>query len=283
MPSPSEPAVMSNDPFRTRDHVADFDDIVADIVSRSAETRATLPMSAGIAYGEDEAERLDLFFPPGERRDLAVHIFIHGGYWRMFSRSDYSYVANTVTKAGAIAVIVDYALMPEVRMAAIVDQIRRSKQWVLDNIAAYGGDPARLSVSGHSAGAHLATFLFEKTPMPSRIRAALLLGGLYDLKPLQTSFLQPLIGITVDEASAFTPMTRWHDPETAATILVGDQETSPFHQQAADFGKRLRAQGHLVCDLRLNDRNHMNSVRDLGISGTQSGDCLMAMIGGNGL
>lgn len=272
---------MSNDPFRTRDHVADFDDIVADIVSRSAETRATLPMSAGIAYGEDEAERLDLFFPPGERRDLPVHIFIHGGYWRMFSRSDYSYVANTVTKAGAIAVIVDYALMPEVRMAAIVDQIRRSKQWVLDNIAAYGGDPARLSVSGHSAGAHLATFLFEKTPMPSRIRAALLLGGLYDLKPLQTSFLQPLIGITDDEAAAFTPMTRWHDPETAATILVGDQETSPFHQQAADFGKRLRAQGHLVCDLRLNDRNHMNSVRDLGISGTQSGDCLMAMIEGN--
>ncbi|RUW94417.1 alpha/beta hydrolase [Mesorhizobium sp. M7A.F.Ca.US.010.02.1.1] len=283
MPSPSEPAVMSKDPFRTRDHVADFDDVVADIVSRSAETRAILPMSADIAYGEGKAERLDLFFPPGARRDLPVHIFIHGGYWRMFSRSDYSYVANTVTKAGAIAVIVDYALMPEVRMAAIVDQIRRAKQWVLDNIAAHGGDPARLSVSGHSAGAHLATFLFEKTPMPSRIRAALLLGGLYDLKPLQTSFLQPLIGITDEEATAFTPMTRWHDPETAATILVGDQETSPFHQQAADFGKRLRAQGQLVCDLRLNDRNHMNSVRDLGISGTQSGDCLMAMIEGNGL
>ncbi|BAV51146.1 esterase [Mesorhizobium sp. 113-1-2] len=269
---------MPRDPFRTRDHVADFDDIVADIVARSAATRATLPMVADVPYGEGKAERLDLFFPLGRRSDLPVHIFIHGGYWRMFSRSDYSYVAETVTKAGAIAVIVDYALMPEVRMAEIVEQVRRAKQWVLDNIAGHGGDPSRLSVSGHSAGAHLATFLFEKTPMPSRIHAALLLGGLYDLKPLQTSFLEPLIGITDEEAVAFTPMTRWHDPNTAATILVGDQETPPFHQQAADFATLLRAQGHGVRNLCLDGRNHMNSVRDLGLSGTQAADCLIAMI-----
>ncbi|ANN61048.1 alpha/beta hydrolase [Mesorhizobium sp. 2RAF45] len=269
---------MQKDPFRTRDHVADFDDIVADIVARSTATRATLPMVANVAYGNGAAERLDLFFPPVGRKNIPVHIFIHGGYWRMFSRGDYSYVANTVTKAGAIAVIVDYALMPEFRMAAIVEQVRRAKQWVLDNIVDHGGDPARISVSGHSAGAHLATFLFEKTPMPSRIRAALLLGGLYDLKPLQRSFLEPLIGITDEEAAAFTPMTRRHDPKTAVTILVGDQETQPFHQQAADFGTLLRAQGHGVRDLRLNDRNHMNSVRDLGIVGTQAGDCLMQTI-----
>ena len=269
---------MLKDPFRTRDHVADFDDIVADIVARSATTRATLPMLADIPYGQGKAERLDLFFPQGRRSDLPVHIFIHGGYWRMFSRSDYSYVADTVTKAGAIAVIVDYALMPKVRMAEIVEQVRRAKQWVLDNIAGHGGDPSRLTVSGHSAGAHLATFLFEKAPMPSRILAALLLGGLYDLKPLQGSFLEPLIGITDAEADAFTPMTRWHEPETAVTILVGEQETPPFHHQAAEFSARLRARGLAVSEVYLSDRNHMDSVRDLGISGTQAGDCLAGVI-----
>ncbi|RVD46717.1 alpha/beta hydrolase, partial [Mesorhizobium sp. M8A.F.Ca.ET.023.02.2.1] len=124
---------MSKDPFRTRDHVADFDDIVADIVARSAATRASLPMLADVAYGSHEAERLDLFFPEGPRKDLPVHIFIHGGYWRMFTKSDYSYVAETVTSAGAIAVVIDYALMPAVRMAAIVDQVRRARQWVQDN------------------------------------------------------------------------------------------------------------------------------------------------------
>lgn len=269
---------MQKDPFRTRDHVADFDDIVADIVARSAATRATLPMAGDLAYGEHPAEKLDLLFPPARGRNLPVHIFIHGGYWRMFSKADYSYIADTVTKAGAIAVIVDYALMPEVRMAAIVDQVRRAKQWVLDNIASYGGDPGRISLSGHSAGAHLATFLFEKTPAPSHIHAALLLGGLYDLKPLQTSFLKPLIGITDEEAVAFTPMTRQHDPDTDVTIVIGAQETPPFQKQAADFATRLRARGLGVRNLSLKDRNHMNSVRDLGITSTQAGDRLLEII-----
>lgn len=268
---------MPKDPFRTRDHVADFDDIVADIVARSARTRATLPMAGDLAYGEHPAEKLDLFFPPGRGGNLPVHIFIHGGYWRMFSRTDYSYIADTVTKAGAIAVIVDYALMPGVRMAAIVQQVRRAKQWVLDNIASHGGDPGRISLSGHSAGAHLATFLFE-TPTPARIHAALLLSGLYDLEPLQGSFLEPLIGITDAEVTAFTPMTRWHETETAVTILVGEQETPPFHHQAAEFSARLRVRGLAVSEVYLSDRNHMDSVRDLGISGTQAGDCLVEVI-----
>ncbi|WP_421914295.1 alpha/beta hydrolase [Mesorhizobium sp.] len=269
---------MRKDPFRTRDHVADFDDIVADIVARSALARSRLPMVADVAYGEGKAERLDLFFPSGRRGNLPVHIFIHGGYWRMFSRSDYSYVADTVTKAGAIAVIVDYALMPEVRMAVIVEQVRRAKQWVLDNIASHGGDPAKLSVSGHSAGAHLATFLFEAAPKPSGVRAALLMGGLYDLKPLQLSFLHPLIGITDDEVDEFTPMTGRQDPRVAVTIVVGSQETPPFHQQAARFAMRLREQSLRVRDFRLEDRNHMNSVRDLGIVGTQAGQRLMETV-----
>jgi arylformamidase len=268
----------TTDPFRIRDHVAEFDDIVREIVRRSEEARLRLPMLAEVAYGADQTETVDLFFPAVRRESMPVHMFIHGGYWRMFSKRDYSYVAETVTKAGAIAVIVDYALMPSVRMATIVDQVRRAKRWVVDHIAEFGGDPARLTVSGHSAGAHLATFLFNETEIPSGIRAALLLGGLYELKPLQSSFLQSEIGITNEEVGSFTPLTHRHDNNTKVKIMVGGNETVPFHDQAKTFANSLRSQSLQVSSATLAGRNHMDSVRDLGTASSEAGRRLMEVI-----
>ena len=268
---------MTLDPFRTRDHVADFDGIVADIVRRSEKTRATVAMVADVAYGPDPTERADIFFPEGPRDGLPVHIFIHGGYWRMFSKRDYSYIAETVTRAGAIAVIIDYALMPAVRMATIVDQVRRAKQWVVEHIADLGGDPDRLTVSGHSAGAHLATMLFDDDANPSGIKGALLLSGLYDLKPLQHSFLAAEIAITDEEVEQFTPLTHQFDPSVKVDILVGEHETSPFQEQAKGFAAHLTNQ-QLYVSRSSFAGNHMSGVRDLGIAGTAGAHALESIV-----
>lgn len=270
---------MTHDPFRIRDHVAAFDALVAEMTERSAAARRTLPMIGDVRYGAGAAETLDLFFPPGERRGLPVHVFIHGGYWRLFSKDDYSHVAATVTAAGAICVVIDYALMPAVRMAAIVDQVRRAGAWLRGSIAGFGGDPGAITASGHSAGAHLATFLFDEDG-GSGIGAALLLGGLYDLGPLQHSFLAPLIGLTDEEVARFSPLTRRHDPSTRVALLVGQHETAPFHGQAADFARHLRGQGLAVTSSAVSGRNHMDSVRDLGIPGSEAAGALRHLITG---
>lgn len=253
------------DLFRTRDHVADFDNYVAEYERRSAETRARLPAKFDVAYGEMPQEKLDLFFPTDERPDRPVHMFIHGGYWRMFSKNDFSFVAETIVAAGAIAVVIDYTLMPAVRLADVVHQVRKARRWVSDNIGAYGGDAAYLTVSGHSAGAHLATFLFDESEMPSPVTGALLLGGIYDLKPLQYSFLQPLIELTDDEVRRFSPLALRFSPKAKATILFGEHETAPFRDQATAFAMRLRDGGSTVSLSALKAADHMSSVRDLGV------------------
>lgn len=235
-------------------------------------------MLADIAYGDGPSETIDLFFPPERKPNMPVHIFIHGGYWRMFSKRDYSCIADTITAAGAIAVVVDYALMPKVRMATVVDQVRRARDWVVANIAEHGGDPGQLTVSGHSAGAHLATFLFTSDHQPSHIRAALLLGGLYLLEPLRHSFLQAEIALTDHEVAAFTPMTHEHDPATRVSILVGADETTPFHEMADSFLKHLDRQGLPVSSSTLTARNHIDSVRDLSLIESSAGRLLAKLI-----
>lgn len=268
------------DPFRTRDHVPGFDGYVRAFAERSAATRARLPMLADVPYGPWPEETLDLFFPAPDVASGAVHMFVHGGYWRMFSKNDFSFVAETATRAGAVAAIIDYALMPAVRMDVIVNQVRRAKGWIRAHIAEYGGDPRRLTISGHSAGAHLCSLLIGASEEPSGVGAAFLLSGLYDLAPLQSSFLQSEIGITNAEVERFSPLRLRQDPAARVSLLVGERETTPFHDQAAAFSSHLTTQGLAAGTSTLANGDHMSVVADLGIPESETGNLLASLIAG---
>lgn len=268
---------MELDPFKTRDHVSNFDDFVAEYQARSEETRKTLKMSRNVSYGAGVNEKLDLFFSPSPAQNCPVHLFIHGGYWRMFSKDDFSFIAHTVTACGAIAAIMDYDLMPTVRMEKIVHQVRQAFYWLHANAPKFGGDPQQLSISGHSAGAHLATFLFaaEQDLVP---RSVLLLCGVYDLKPLQNSFLKPLIALTDKEVVHFSPLLQQHSTVPNITVAFGENETEPFLRQAKQYFEHLKKAGTKSSAVSLQSCNHMSAVRDLGLMETQAGQLLRSTI-----
>ena len=271
---------MTKDPFRNRDHIENFDTLIDEYKIRSAATRASINMLGGVAYGAGAGEKLDLFFPKGSDGKHPVHLFIHGGYWRMFSKEDFSFVAATITSAGAIAAIMDYDLMPEVRMDRIVSQIRQAIQWLADNIGIYKGDTTRFSISGHSAGAHLATFAFCEGAGSFRPARALLLSGIYDLKPLQFSFLQPLINLTDQEVAVFSPLHHRHETGTRVTAAFGERETYPFKIQGTGFVEHLARQGIPATAHMLGDADHMTAVRDLGTPESEAGKLLIRTICG---
>ncbi|MDB5615587.1 MAG: esterase/lipase [Devosia sp.] len=267
----------TKDLFRTRDHVADFDLYLAEYSSRSAKARARHRSALNLSYGNDATEKLDLFLPPASTAPQPIHMFIHGGYWRMFSKDDFSFIADTVVAAGGIAAIIDYALMPAVRMDTIVDQVRRAASWLVANAARYGGDPTRFTISGHSAGAHLCCSLMD-TGSPVTPQKALLLSGIYDLAPLQSSFLQPLIALTDAEVRSFSPLKASFRAPADIQLLLGSAETAPFHQQAQQLAQNLRGMELGAEVITLAGGNHMSVVQDLGDPATEAGSRLIALI-----
>jgi len=263
---------MDYDPFRIRAIVPEFEEISADYAVASAETRSRHRHVLDIAYGAGPRQKLDVFVPEGLSGPAPVHIFIHGGYWRMFAKEDYSFIADTVSSAGGIAAILDYSLMPDVRMATIIDEVRRATHWIAAKAADFGGDANRITISGHSAGAHLCCFLLN--PQSAPVQAALLISGVYDLKPLQSSFLQPEIGLTDTEVTHYSPLHATQVSTTRATILVGEAETAPFHDQANAFAHHLHSEPTTTVPAA----NHMSIVLDLGTPGTPAAQALTRMI-----
>jgi acetyl esterase/lipase len=113
-----------------------------------------------VAYGQATRHRLDAY-RPSERpaRPLPVVVFIYGGSWRRGSKDDYRFLAEYLTRMGCVVVVADYRLFPEVRFPAFVEDGALAVAWARSNAARLGGDPARVFVMGHSAGAHSAVLL----------------------------------------------------------------------------------------------------------------------------
>lgn len=274
---------MTQDLFRIRDFVPDFDAINADYAVASGETRKRHRHVTDIAYGSAPRQKLDIFLPPETSGPAPVHIFIHGGYWRANNRENYHFVAESVIAAGGIAVFPEYTLMPNARMGQLVSEMRQAALWVGTHIGEHGGDPTRISASGHSAGAHLASYLAALAPHEhgfpaTRIKGLLLVSGIYDLRPIPASFLQPEIGLTPEEVGEWSPFEAVQAPQTPITLVVGKNETEPFHLQAQDFAFAAEKRGAKVERLTVSGHDHMTIVRDMGRPDSRMGQLVMEAV-----
>jgi arylformamidase len=103
-------------------------------------------------------QKLDIYAPQGAK-DLPVVFWIHGGGWVTGHRTNILSKPQAFADKGFVFVSTGYRLLPEVEMVTIFQDIAKSIRWVHDHIAEYGGDPKRLLVMGHSAGAQLAALI----------------------------------------------------------------------------------------------------------------------------
>jgi arylformamidase len=271
------------DPYRIRSFVPDFDAISVEIAARSRDLAARSMIWAGSSYGEGARDRMDILLPPNLRNGAPIHMFVHGGYWRSGRKEDYTCVAAPVLAVGGIAAVVEYDLMPAARLASLVEQVRRAASWLAAQSVGLGADPARLTVSGHSAGAHLASYLAatgrrDRGPQATPVAGLLLLSGLYDLSDIPKSFLKDEARITMAEAEAWSPLTARQHVQPKRIIALGGQETAPFHDQAARLHRLYRAMDAETRIMVQPGLNHMNVVLDLADPDQPLGQALADLV-----
>lgn len=277
----------SPDLYRICDFVPEFDDVAAEFAERSHALSAEANVLADVRYGARAREVLDVILPARPKAGAPLHVFVHGGYWRSGDKENYRFVAAPALAAGAVAAIVEYDLMPDQRLDVLVGQVRRSVLWLQRHARDFGADPARLTVSGHSAGAHLASFLAATGAAETEIpllpvpKGLLLLSGIYDLSGIPGSFLRDEARMTSTEAAAWSPLTSTQLQCPQRIVAFGEDETSPFHMQASAFDERLRAHDHASELLPVSGLNHMSVVLDLANPSGRLGARVADMIASN--
>lgn len=118
--------------------------------------------TADVPYVERGHARhiLDIYTPARPASGKRPVVFwIHGGGWQVGDKSDVAIKPKVLTERGFVFVSTNYRLLPEVTMEELVGDVAAALGWVHRNIAAHGGDPHRIVVGGHSAGAQLAALL----------------------------------------------------------------------------------------------------------------------------
>ncbi|MYM26201.1 alpha/beta hydrolase fold domain-containing protein [Duganella sp. FT135W] len=153
----------------------------------------------GVAYGDGPRRKLDIYRPRSQSGTAPVVVFFYGGNWVSGARGDYAFVGRALAARGIVAVIADYRLYPEVSYPEFLRDAARAVAWTAREAPRYGGDPKRLYVMGHSAGAYNAAmvaldprWLAEQGMSPSALRGWIGLAGPYDFLPIQNPTTKPV-------------------------------------------------------------------------------------------
>lgn len=207
------------------------------------------PVTA-IAFGTDDRQKLDIYAPEGTASTpYPVLVFFHGGAWRDGEREGYGFLGRAFAARGIVTVIADYRKAPKVRFPAFVEDSADAIAWVHANIGKYDGDPSRIFLMGHSAGAHIAMlaaldpkWLAANDLSPDIIKGVIGLAGPYDFLPLTTDSSKIALGQWPDLRET-QPITYARADAPPLLLLTGDKDTVVKPRNSKVLSEKIAALG----------------------------------------
>jgi acetyl esterase/lipase len=176
--------------------------------------------NATVVYAPDRGLALDVFRPHGSSSPAPTLVFFYGGAWKRGNREQYRFVGHRLAEHGVLAIVADYRTWPRAGFPAFMEDAADAVAWARVHAGEYGGDPQRLFVAGHSAGAQIAGllgtdahYLAGRGIKAGQLSGVIGLSGPYDFK----------VGPTY--ASIFGAPSQW--PKAQVVNFV-DGDEPPF-------------------------------------------------------
>ena len=205
--------------------------------------------SRAIAYDEARSLRLDLYPARNAQGPAPVVLFFYGGTWRDGHREYYRFVGEALSRRGVVVLVPDYRKAPVDVFPAFMEDAASAAAWAKRHAAEFGGDPSRVHLMGHSAGAHMAALLAADPRYlavhglrPRDFRSVIGLSGPYDFLPINERKVQRV----------FPDRARWPDTqpvnfidgdEPPFLLLHGGSDRRVWESNSEALAARLRAAG----------------------------------------
>lgn len=221
-------------------------------------------------YGPLAEQKIEVLVPdtPAERPRPVV-VFIHGGGWHSGTPGDYRFVGRTLAREGYVVVLVGYRLGPDGRYPAMLEDSALALAWTHDTIARYGGDPARVVVMGHSAGAYNAVMLALERQWLGRvgvpdgfIKGVIGLSGPYDFHPFTSDSARNAFGHVPDPALT-QPIHFVRGDAPHMLLITGDADTTVKPRNSDALARALSAAGAPTRPVVLEGVDHSGTVMKL--------------------
>ena len=224
--------------------------------------------------------RLDVYQPVGVK-DAPVLMFVHGGAWRFGSKAFHPNIGNTFARRGIVTVSINYRLTPRVKHPEHVRDVARAFAWIKKNITNYGGNPKRVFLCGHSAGAHLVAllatnekYLGEAGHKTDAIAGVIAVSGPYRVRS-GGLFAGVFPRELVDDAS---PALHVDDAQPPFLVMYAQHDMHMLDVLARDFARRLKKHSSPVTLLEVKARDHSSIIRLIGIQNDPATEAMLKFV-----
>jgi acetyl esterase/lipase len=240
--------------------------------------------TADLPYAEHSRQTLDVYTPTSSSaQPRPVVVFFYGGGWESGRRGDYRFVAEALTSRGFVTVIPDYRVYPEVVFPDFLLDAAKATRWVRRYITGFGGDPDRIFIMGHSAGAYLAAMLaldpqyIEEVGLSrAQIRGMIGLAGPYDFTPIRGETLRKIFGPESEEPHT-QPINYVDGHNPPMLLITGGKDITVRPGNTYRLASKIKMYGGPVKMIELPDADHTDVIVQLAAPFRGDGEVLQAV------